>query len=547
MTRNLAIRLGSKERAIFIAIVVLVLTVILLYVSGFFRKNVVGELLYDFQYADRYPWTESWKVYYFDRVLPRFMLGVSLTFLYEIVGFNPPIMYLISFFLHLTTVAIIIVSIKDLIPRPWLVGLLTITFAFLPLLISNAMTLQVFDTLYAFSAILLFKQYIRTEQIGFLLGAAFFQIVAALTSEQTLLALPLAILISLPYIKSIRNLASKTICCLVICFSGLVATVFTEGVLGGGSRIIGFLHGDYGSTHGQNSVGFSEFISTIWNNGLAGYLHIPDLIFSFIYKIIILVSVLAALIALVRGLSRKGLVSADPKVSLALSGIYLGFVFWLPYALAGLNRPVDALLGMAVGVIFISLAGYFTLTEILNEQFSNLIFVLICIFWITAGATEYTSSISLYSVREFRMAEFVTTLKDQVPNVKENTTFVFVNAGFSRTGDIGLLKILYERLNIRTIHLFDNDTEETYTWQNGMLLEDSGRTYESDFIIVTFGNDGEAQLISEFKKDDFPLLPITWLSREPISTNRSRIIKRDDKEQTQFYMYQIRLLNNHKN
>lgn len=534
----------SKERGIFIAVVVLGLIVILLFVSGYFRKNVVGELLYDFQYADRYPWTESWKAYYFDRVLPRFMLGVSLTFLYEIIGFNPPMLFLVSFLLHLLTIAIIATSIKDLIPKPWLVGLITLTLAFLPLLVSNALTLQVFDLLYAFGAILLFKHYIRFGGIHFLFAATLLQIVAILTSEGNLLALPLAVLLSLPYIKSARDLVNKTVCCLIICFSGLVANIFAEGALGGGARIINFFQGGYGNTDAQNPVAFPDFLSSIWNNGLASYLNAPGFLLSLIYKTVILASVLFALVALVRGLSRRGLLPVEPEASLALSGIYLGLVFWLPYALAGLNRPVDALLGMAIGIVFISLAGHLILSKILSKQLSNSIICLVCFFWITAGTAEYVSSLSLYSAREYQLAEFVYSLKKQVPNVKENTTFIFVNAGFSRTGDIGLLNMLYERFNIRCIHLYDGDTEEGYTWENGELLENTGRTYQSDFIIVTFGKDGNAQLIAEITEQEYPFIPIVWIDKNPIPINRSRIINVQGGEETQFYKYQTELIAN---
>jgi hypothetical protein len=68
--------------------------------------------------------------------------------------------------------------------------------------------------------------------------------------------------------------------------------------------------------------------------------------------------------------------------------------------------------------------------------------------------------------------------------------------------------------------LLSGDTQESYTRTEGGLLESGGRLWPERFIILSFDEQGKVTLLDQITENDFPGLPLTWESHEPIPMNR---------------------------
>jgi hypothetical protein len=87
-----------------------------------------------------------------------------------------------------------------------------------------------------------------------------------------------------------------------------------------------------------------------------------------------------------------------------------------------------------------------------------------------------------------------------------------------------MMNMLYARENLNCIHLLDNDIEEMYTHIDGKLVEDTGRVFEPDYILIMADSTGRAIIMDSIDSSDLPALPITWLDKSPLVTDFSRII-----------------------
>lgn len=349
------IALSSNSKAIFFGVFLLLAILAALHLTDNFRVNVLGELYYDIHYADRYSWWESWQNYAYDRVGARVMHGISISMLYEIFGFNPPVLFTILALFQIATAAFLTTSIEDLLPEPWMAWLATLIFAFLPLGLINVMMFQVFAPFFAFATVVLFKQYIKTSSRFLLLATVFIQIVTALSSEGVLLVLPVAVLLSLKYIHTWSELIKKLVLSGVIVSGSFVINLIAESLTTSqGGRFIGLFQGSYGGFGGLEFVG--GFFQDIWNFEPLGVWYEPGVLVGWFYRLLVCLCILGAVLALWKSSKDFKDWLQYPSTGLFLSGVYLTFVFWLPYLLISMSRPEDSLLGFSYALVFIALA-----------------------------------------------------------------------------------------------------------------------------------------------------------------------------------------------
>lgn len=501
------------------------------YLFGYIQQNLSGEAFFDFQYPYRLPFAESWKVFFLERIRSRLMHGVFISALYSLVGFNPPAIYLGIFLLIIATAAVIVFTLKDFIRSPWVASLLVIALTWLPLNITDLMSLKKAHHALAWFAFwlaaYLFQRWIAKKQIGWLLAATLAFLASILAYEATIALLPVAVFLSLPYLKDWKDLAAKI--ALVLWISFLAALVFLDlEKVKPYTGIESFYSSNLFDAGGliQNLLALiPQWPAALWSGVLFGEAGLSPLALLLSRLIIIGLLALALFIIIwnaIRDPQRSRARSkwlSSPTFALTLAALWLAAATYLPFMAAGQPPDGDSLRGAAFGLILLTLAGSLWLAQLGKPRLGQTLLIGVCLFWITVGGFSYNQGIQRSAAEDAILKNFVISLKEQVPDVSGRTAFVFVNASLGRTGCIGALNMLYDTGGLHCIHLLDNDSQETYTRESGGLREDGGRLFADNLIILTFDEQGFVTVLPEISHTGYPLLPVTWQVDEPIRTN----------------------------
>jgi hypothetical protein len=531
---------NKTHQAILLASTVLLGSAALAYIFGYVRQIISGEGLYDLMYADRYPFIWDWLVFFKERVAARFMHGVIISSIYQVTSFNPPLIYLSSIVATIATSAVIAFVLSDFIQKPWQAFVLTLTLSILPLVVPELTNIKkihhAFAWLFFWLAVLGLQHWFAHKKKTWLIAGAGFFIAAFLSYEAIAALLPVAIILSAKQIKGRAELW-KAILTVGLVTLLAVGVFFASEALRDTSSIRGVDGSNLGSAVQRAILSPFRIPGAIWNAGLINAAP-PGALAMNVSKagLVALAAVMAFLVVnALRTRKTGGL--ANPAVILGLTALWLSVVTYLPFAFGGQNPDTDSLKGAAYGVIILALAIAIWLEQSGAPRIAMAVFLGVSLFFVIVGINSYAYTLNLAKPADERFTRFVYSLKEQVPGVKENSTFIFVNAGFGRTGCIGLMNMLYGRERVSCIHLFDGDTEESYTRMPDHLLEDVGRVFEQDFIILTVAEDGTMILLDEITQSEYPLVPISWQFNAPIATNFDRIQAADTGPETSFYMY----------
>jgi hypothetical protein len=504
----------------------LVFGAVVFYFIGFVKQNIMGEAFFDFQYPYLHPFSESWKIFFFDRIQSRLFHGVLVSALYYLFGFNPPAYYLTGLVLVIGTAVLITLVLRPYIKSQWMAALLVVTFTWLPLNVPDLMALKKLHHALAWFAFWLAVYFWQKWTVGrrlvFLSAATLSFLATILSYEIGVALLPVAVFISLPRLKSATEFIGNFGMAVWITLLSGLAFLNLEGLKEfsrlesvnaiGGLDPGGFL---------QNTISLLPRLpGAIWNSGLME--NIGGIQF-WVSKVILALA-LVIVITVVWQLTRMG--KSGPQtihLPLVLAGLWLTVVTFFPFILAGQGPDGDSMRGAAFGVVFIILAGSSWLASVGKGVFANIIFLSICLFWTVSGLIAYADGIASSRQEDLLLQNVTITLKEQVPDVSEGTDFIFVNSGLGRTGCIGFVNMLYDRFRLHCFHLISGDVQESYIRTKDGLVEDDGRLWPNRFIIVTFDGQGMVTILDQLDQDDFDNLPITWEANAPLVTNRSLI------------------------
>ena len=510
-----------------------------------------GEAFYDFAFADGYSWQESWKEFFFFRHRSRFMHGVFVTILYKLQGFNPPALYLTVYLLKILTSMAIMLTIKDFVSRPWLSSLLTITFTLLPANIPELFLLRkIHHSLAWFTfwlAVLFVQRWIFKQKAGWLIPATLAFTSSILSYEATGGLLMIALFLSLNRISNLRDFGRKAIVVLLISLFGWATFLQLEATKPSAAIYEYYFKGQF-DLFAQSAAlieGIFSLLESIWTGGLFALYYTPGSVDQFVSRLLILSALFLLAIGLYTYLRREKDSSSKPRallytkmLALTASGAWLAIVTYFPFVLAGQKPDSDSLLGAAIGLIFVALAAYTFLLSLGREKLGAIYIAATCLFWVIIGSLSYPTALAETAKFDTRTTNLMLSLKENIPRVKENTTFVFVNTDFHR-GSIcqSMLRMLYDRNKLACIHLLDNRSDiESYTRESASFVENTGRMFEYDFVLLSADDEGAVTLIEEISPEGYPDLPITWSSRDPIPFNTSRIIRLPSPP-SQYYNY----------
>lgn len=544
--QNIAAIISRKENRVLLIIgLLLLLGAIFLLISNNVPKQVSGEAFYDFHYADRYPWSSSWIEYYFQRVRARPMAAVYFSGLYELTGYNPPLLYLASMLLVSGTALCLGYFIRRLKIPLWIIGLCVVALALLPLNITSLFALKKAHHIFAWFALSLalifFYQWIRTKQNAWLILGTLSYLAGVHAYEATLLLLPAAGLLGREHIKTRKDFWRILLTLVGITVIGIVSIFLIEYVKSG--RSVMNFYGDSGMEQWliRFRFVFIEFPIGVWNGGLFSLFYSPPPWVNVIAQVFLLITLVVVLAGLFLTLRRNKSHGNFDAINLTLAGLWLSFAGYLPFTLANQPPDNDGLGGAGIGLMFLAIAATLNLSHWGLKRIAQIFLVGFTLFWIASGMASYSAALQTAAETDHRITNFVVTLKDQVPAVREGTEFIFVQAGLGRTGCIGAMNMIFAREKLHCLHFFDNDTQETYTRNADSLVDDRGREYELSFIILTMDGDGNAMVLDQITEDQFPLLPITWVSGEPITTDYSLILPDPSEEEyrTAIYIYSL--------
>ncbi len=528
----------SNKRAIIITGALLLLGAAVLAFASHVTRNLSGEAFYDFQYAYRLPLLASWKEFFFDRIRSRLLHGVFISSVFHLVGYNPRALYLSVYIVYVATAVLIAMVLRDFVKRPWLAALLTLSFALLPVALPDLIELKKAHHVLAWFAfwlaVLLFKKWVIEGRRYLLLTSVLAFLASVLTYEATVALLPVAVLLSLPYIKDFKDLARKLGIAFFMTLCATLAFLRLEDL-------------KEFSSIGQTYPGFSDLSATIskalaavpqlagatWQGVIYGNA-LPSgwpLALGQALLALCLLAAAFAVYAVIRHTAaksrRKTLSFAllqEPSIALCLAAGYLTVVTYLPFMLAGQAPDTDSLRGAGIGLILLALAAYISLSTLHKERLAKILMVFVSSVLMLTWLFGYVTEDRAVAASDAYLNKFIYTLRQQVPGVAEESNFIFVKSGVGRTGCIGLMNMLYSRSTLHCIHLFDNDKEEMYIRETGGLREVGGQLFTKGFIIITIAPDGRAILLDQISSTDFPLAPITWLSADPIVADPTAIL-----------------------
>ena len=90
---------------------------------------------------------------------------------------------------------------------------------------------------------------------------------------------------------------------------------------------------------------------------------------------------------------------------------------------------------------------------------------------------------------------------------------------------------------LHCIHLLEGDTQEAYTRVDDGLLEDRGRLFPERFVILTFDKQGVITILDRLGPNNYPGVPVTWESLDPLLTDYSVIFPTASSYQRNFDFY----------
>lgn len=529
-----SLRSDPKTRAIVFVGALLILAAIVMAAISHAMRNISGEAFYDFQFPYRFPLNQAWKVFFLERIRSRLMHGVFITILYNLVGYNPPAIYLALYILVIATSALIVFNLRRYLSQPWQAGLLTAVFALLPIALPELIELKKAHHVLAWFAFWLAVSFLsiwmRTDRKRWLLAGTLAFLASVLAYEATVALLPIAVLLALPRLKDFKDMWRKIGVILFITLCTALAFLRLEDLKP--YTGIGQAYPGYSDPNATVSKAFSavpKLLAAIWNGQLfgvaaAGWMQIAG-------TVLLLACVLSATYAVYLAFHRRPGRQASfrslqqPAVVLTLAALYLTLATYLPFMLAGQAPDTDSLRGAGIGLVLLAIAGMQGLVAAGRERWGVLLFAALAGFLLGAGLFGFRVADRKTAIDDVKLNRFIYTLRQEIPGVRGGANFVFVNSGVGRTGCIGLMNMLYGRDNLHCIHLFDDDVQERYVRVEPGLQEVGDRLFDSGFILLTMAPDGSAIVLDQITQKDFPNLPITWLSNSPLLPDESYILR----------------------
>lgn len=493
--------------------------------------HLVAEAFYDFSFPYQYAWKDSIWHFFMERDRARLLHGVLVTGLYALFGYAPPVFYLAGHLLTILGATAIGLMAADYLKKPWQVALLVIALSLLPLALQDMLVLKKLHHALAWAlfwwACYFFVEWVHRERWPWLLGTLLFPL-SILSYEAVSLLFPVALFLSLPRLKG--KIWPKVLTVGLLSIAGALGFWLLEQLKPTGRSADTFYANNMGAMLARLKelpLGIQRLVEAILQGQLSSvYLLGLNWVRWAVVASAILVT-LAAIWLMLRHLKLSGWTAKtllQPGISFTLAGLWMAFATYIPFMLAGQSPDNDSLRGAAIALFLLLIALY---TQISKLARANAIFIGFCTLWILIGALGYTQALASSRQNSEWVNNYVLSLKEQVPAIKEDAIFVMLNSDVSASGCAGMHNMIFNRITLRCLFLNDNDEENAFTRIEGWMLERRGGRFEGDMVIVHIDDSGYGRLVDQVTAEAYPALPITWEVDDPLVTVNAIIYPED--------------------
>jgi hypothetical protein len=506
---------------------------------NWFPKFFYGGDFYLFHHAEIYRPDEA--IFQFFLENGRFFEGLYWIYLYKLIGYQPVVAHIFSLLLNFLGASLALIVLTKAMPksaqtRPILLAFATSIF-FFPHVMQWAHALpgdnSRISVIMFFTSVLFLQIWAQRQfRLPWLLISLVTFAAACFTYENIVLLFPAGILLSLPLISKEKVSKARIGQLVLLGISSLFFVLLPFRVYEYvGSFMQGFSHPVVASPVMEEMpsrlLEAPFFVGNFFLNIESDLVTINKaggrVLLLCLTAILILVGYRLARNASLPRLSPDDMSIQKDFVFIFLAGLWIVFMGLLPFAI---GRP-----NLLPGVKFFSASVYgmsliFTLGLVLYAKSPiRYLFAAGWILVVSLGILEFGYISRLYAQVEFSPKNDQLSIATIAPNVKEGTSFIFVD---NQLGDRAwdgcalALRMLYDKAGIRC--LFLSTFDENYTGvrsEDGLFSTEGGLISDENWIIIGMTEDGERYVIPQLDKSDGVL--ITWLIDDPILTDYRRI------------------------
>lgn len=512
--------------------------------SGAMQNYLVSEEFLVYSYASTLPHAEAWQTFFFEH--GRLFETLYWTYQYKLIGFNPILARVFSFILILVASILASKCFLNVWPRPRRSPALPylLTAVFFINWISMSSTLRIsydngrLSLIFFFLAGLSLQRWAREGRGRWLAASYLLFFCSLLTYENAVFLFPGLLLLAWPLRPARSPQPARQQLLLWLGLSALSGMVMLLP-----HRLYQLITS---IGMGQIAVpGLDAGLSEMASNWLAS---ISSLYLQFGQTGLFAQPPLKALLALSQwlvvglasvylvGLWRQPSPPPDAAHRPRWLFIYLACLWFiafgpLPYALLGYEGGGRVYSSAVFGLFPLLLMAY----QLTPRAVLRYVLLAVWALHLYFGFVVLQAEARFFASGEAAQNTFYRGLKDAVPHVWSDTTFIFIDPPITLPGCAHSLEVLYRKRDFTCV-IFSSQYDKYHTVRRELVIESSGeRLNENNWILLNV-EDNVPVLIDELQPGEYDLL-ITWESQLPIQTNYDKIIFDEVPGPSDFYKH----------
>jgi hypothetical protein len=492
-------------------------------ITGLIKSFFNSEEFYVLHYADTLPHFQAIQQFFIEN--GRLIEGIYWTYLYELFDYNPLLEHSLSFVLVLVLAILASACFLNVWPRnylSWALPYLLVFLFFLNWISAKAVFRLSYDNthlsmIFFFLSGLAMQRWAIAQRIRWLVLSLLFFLVSVLTYENAIFLYPALLLLTWPLLSSSKG---ELVFNRAFLFGGL--TAISGALLIIPRLLLSFTRRNLGvTTELYNSL------KNVFETGSTVYLKFGQVFASQVLNILVAVGILTILVTSVIWMFRIHASSYEiPNETksrwtcIFLASIWLMLFGPLPYVLLGYQGGARVFSSAVFGVFPLLLMLY----EISFKSWIRIVPVSLILLFGGLGL-EVTWSESTHFNDEATLNMFFRELKNEIPHVKQNTTFIFIDGPPLDIPGCGpSLEMLYSQHELRCGRLrSDHQNTICPSVRHSTGIEvDCQHLSGGNWILITMLG-GKPSIIDELKPGDYNLF-LTWESTELLRTDHKKIV-----------------------
>jgi hypothetical protein len=510
-------------------------SILLAALSGVIKNFFDAEEFYIYHYANNLPHIQAWQQFFHEN--GRLIEGLYWTYQYELLGYNPLLEHSLSFVLLLILSVLSSACFLNVWPQRKRSTILPYLFVFL--LFTNwvsaaAVFRQSYDNthismIFFFLAGLAVQRWATTQHRRWLLLSYFFFLVSVLTYENAAFLFPALLILAWPLVPSFKKHSIRN----------RILTAFGLTAVSGFILLIPAWFTSNAQRGPRLSTEFNHAIKYVFESAPEIYLKFGQFLRHTYLNPLVGVGLLTILVLAILRIVN---INHDPKQTMTRETrsqwtcIFLASIWFLvfgplPYTLLGYEAGGRVYSSAVFGVIALILMLY----EMSQKGILRKVSVAIILLFAGFGLLMLREESLLFKRQEFALNIFFRELKAEVPYVRPNTDFIFINRTKLDPYCGSSLEMLYNQKALNCYNFKSSFLQCPPIRRETEIVVDCEHLTGENWILIDVDND-VPNVIDELKPGDFNL-PIIWESFEPIRTDHKKIVTNDLPPASEFYLH----------